>query len=69
MNKPLIYEPMTAFTDLLIFGLGLYYARELYGIYSTKLYDVQFYFMLGFFIHGAGRIIWRIISRYRPSFY
>jgi len=68
MNKPLIYEPMTAFTDLLIFGLGLYYARELYGIYSTKLYDVQFYFMLVFLFMGLAGLFGALSHGIGPYF-
>ncbi|MDP6230331.1 MAG: hypothetical protein QF842_06400 [Candidatus Marinimicrobia bacterium] len=57
MNKPLIYEPMTAFTDLLIFGLGLYFARELYGIYATKLMSVHLHFMLVFFFMSLAGLL------------
>ena len=57
MNKPLIYEPMTAFTDLLIFGLGLYFARELYGIYVTKLMSVHLHFMMVFFFMGLAGLL------------
>ena len=57
MNKPLIYEPMTAFTDLLIFGLGLYFARELYGIYVTKLMSVHLHFMLVFFFMSLAGLL------------
>jgi len=57
VNKPLIYEPMTAFTDLLIFGLGLYFARELYGIYATKLMSVHLHFMLVFFFMSLAGLL------------
>ena len=57
MNKPLIYEPMTAFTDLLIFGLGLYFARELYGIYVTKLMSFHLHFMMVFFFMGLAGLL------------
>jgi len=57
VNKPLIYEPMTAFTDLLIFGLGLYFARELYGIYVTKLMSVHLHFMMVFFFMGLAGLL------------
>ena len=57
MNKPLIYEPMTAFTDLLIFGLGLYFARELYGIYATKLMSLHLHFMMVFFFMGLAGLL------------
>ncbi len=57
MNKPLIYEPMTAFTDLLIFGLGLYFARELYGIYVTKLKSLHLHFMMVFFFMGLAGLL------------
>ena len=57
MNKPLIYEPMTAFTDLLIFSLGLYFARELYGIYVTKLMSVHLHFMMVFFFMGLAGLL------------
>ncbi|MDP7094878.1 MAG: hypothetical protein QGG86_01665 [Candidatus Marinimicrobia bacterium] len=57
MNKPLIYEPMTAFTDLLIFGLGLYFARELYGIYVTKLMSLHLHFMMVFFFMGLAGLL------------
>ncbi len=52
MNKPLIFEPMTAFTDLLIFGLGVYYTKEVYGIYTERLMDVHFYFSWVFLFMG-----------------
>jgi len=57
VNKPLIYEPMTAFTDLLIFGLGLYFARELYGIYVTKLMSLHLHFMMVFFFMGLAGLL------------
>ncbi len=57
MNKPLIYEPMTAFTDLLIFSLGLYFARELYGIYVTKLMSLHLHFMMVFFFMGLAGLL------------
>ena len=57
MNKPLIYEPMIAFTDLLIFGLGLYFARELYGIYVTKLMSLHLHFMMVFFFMGLAGLL------------
>jgi len=57
VNKPLIYEPMTAFTDLLIFSLGLYFARELYGIYVTKLMSVHLHFMMVFFFMGLAGLL------------
>ena len=48
---------MTAFTDLLIFGLGLYFARELYGIYVTKLMSVHLHFMMVFFFMGLAGLL------------
>ncbi|MAD51165.1 MAG: hypothetical protein CMF79_01140 [Candidatus Marinimicrobia bacterium] len=48
---------MTAFTDLLIFGLGLYFARELYGIYATKLMSVHLHFMLVFFFMSLAGLL------------
>jgi len=57
VNKPLIYEPMTAFTDLLIFSLGLYFARELYGIYVTKLMSLHLHFMMVFFFMGLAGLL------------
>lgn len=57
MNKPLIYEPMTAFTDLLIFGLGLYCAWGLYGIYVTKFMSVHLHFVLVFFFMGLAGLL------------
>lgn len=68
MNKPLIYEPMTAFTDLLIFVLGLYYARELYGFYTTKLYDVHLYFMMVFFFMGLAGLFGALSHGIGPHF-
>ena len=57
VNKPLIYEPMTAFTDVLIFALGLYFARELYSIYVTKLMSVHVHFMMVFFFMGLAGLL------------
>ncbi|MFQ6677088.1 MAG: hypothetical protein ACE5D0_02105 [Fidelibacterota bacterium] len=68
MNKPLIYEPMTAFTDLLIFALGLYFARELYGIYTTKMYDVHLYFMLVFLFMGFAGLFGALSHGIGPHF-
>ena len=48
---------MTAFTDLLIFGLGLYFARELYGIYVTKLMSLHLHFMMVFFFMGLAGLL------------
>jgi len=48
---------MTAFTDLLIFSLGLYFARELYGIYVTKLMSVHLHFMMVFFFMGLAGLL------------
>lgn len=48
---------MTAFTDLLIFGLGLYFARELYGIYVTKLMSVHLHFVMVFFFMGLAGLL------------
>lgn len=68
MNKPLIYEPMTAFTDLLIFAMGLYFAWELYGVYTTKLYTVHFYFMLVFFFMGSAGLFGALSHGIGPHF-
>ncbi len=48
---------MTAFTDLLIFGLGLYFARELYGIYVTELMSVHLHFVMVFFFMGLAGLL------------
>lgn len=48
---------MTAFTDLLIFSLGLYFARELYGIYVTKLMSLHLHFMMVFFFMGLAGLL------------
>lgn len=68
MNKPLIYEPMTAFTDLLIFALGLYFARKLYGIYTAKLYDVHLYFIMVFFFMGLAGLFGALSHGIDPHF-
>ncbi len=68
MNKPLIFEPMTAFTDLLIFGLGLYFARELYSIYATKLMSVHLHFMLVFFFMGLAGLFGALTHGIGPHF-
>lgn len=48
---------MTVFTDLLIFGLGLYLAREVYGVHITKLMDVHLQFTLVFFFMGLAGLL------------
>lgn len=68
MNKPFIYEPMTAFTDLLIFALGLYFAKELYGFYTAKLYDVHLYFMMVFFFMGLAGLFGTLSHGIGPHF-
>jgi len=68
MNKVFIYEPMTSFTDLLIFALGLYYTRELYGIYAAKLNDVHLYFMMVFFFMGVAGLFGALFHGIGPHF-
>lgn len=68
MNKLFIYEPVTTFTDLLILALGLYYTRELYGMYAAKLNDVHLYFMMVFFFMGLAGLFGALSHGISPHF-
>jgi len=68
VNKPLIYEPMTAFTDVLIFGLGLYFAREVYFAHVSKLLDVHLHFALVFLFMGLAGLFGALTHGIGPHF-
>ncbi|MFQ6612865.1 MAG: hypothetical protein ACE5D2_07155 [Fidelibacterota bacterium] len=65
MLKPIIYEPMTVFTDLLIMVCGIWFALELREYYQVRLMNVHWHFsnamwfvalagLLGAVYHGLG---------------
>lgn len=68
VNKSLIYEPMTAFTDLLIFGLGLYFAREIFFAHVSKLMDVHLHFALVFLFMGLAGLFGALTHGIGPHF-
>jgi hypothetical protein len=68
MQKPLIYEPMTAITDLLLALLALYCARELNAWYDTRLMNTHWHWTRGFVMLAIGAILGAISHGVGPYF-
>ncbi len=68
MAKQLIYEPMTAFTDLLITLLGSYFAWKLFLLYGQSTAGVHLYWGLAFVMVSIGALLGAVSHGVGPHF-
>ncbi len=57
MAKPLIFEPMTVITDLVLAGMTAYFAWELSAWYWERLMNVHWHFTRLFIMISAGALL------------
>ncbi|MBC8216105.1 MAG: hypothetical protein H8E64_06300 [Candidatus Marinimicrobia bacterium] len=67
-KRQLIYEPMTAFTDLIITVLGLMFAKGLYEHFSVTALNVHLYWGFAFFMLATGAFFGAVSHGFGPYF-
>lgn len=68
MNRIIIYEPMTALTDLFIALLGVYFARELHEWYGVRFMNTHWHWSYGFVLLALGGLLGAISHGFGPHF-
>lgn len=68
MKKQFIYEPMTAFTDLLITAMGIYFCRELFTHFGETAAEFHRYWGWAFFMAGFGAFLGAVSHGIGPHF-
>ncbi len=68
MKKQLIYEPMTAITDLIIAGLGIYFAKELFELYGQLGFEVHWHWAFAFLMVAVGAFLGAVSHGIGPHF-
>lgn len=68
MSKPLIYEPTTAITDLMIAALAVYIARELHAWHSVRLMNIHWHWGLAFYALAIGAFLGAVSHGIGPHF-
>ncbi|MDP7071632.1 MAG: hypothetical protein QF430_01975 [Candidatus Marinimicrobia bacterium] len=68
MSKTLIYEPMTAVTDLMIAALALYIARELHAWHTIRLMNIHWHWGWAFYSLAVGAFMGAVSHGIGPHF-
>jgi len=65
VNK--VHEPTTTLTDLIIFGLGLYFACGIYAHYTMYSTSIHFYFACTFLFMGLAGLFGALTHGFGPD--
>lgn len=68
MTKPILYEPTTAITDLMIAVLAVYIARELHGWHSIRLMNIHWHWGWAFWSLGFSALMGAAAHGLGPHF-
>ncbi len=68
MTKPLIYEPMTAVTDLMIAAFAIYIARELHAWHGIRFMNIHWHWGWAFYMMGIGAFMGAVSHGIGPHF-
>ena len=56
-SKSLFYEPMTAFTDLILFFLAVYFALDFHTLYLDQQMNTHWHWTFAFWMIGIGALL------------
>ncbi len=68
MKKTFIYEPMTAFTDLILFLLAGYFAKEIHTLFTDQLMNTHWHWTIAFWMIGIGALLGAVSHGFGPHF-
>ena len=68
MKKTFIYEPMTAFTDLILFLLAGYFAKEIHTLFTVQLLNTHWHWTIAFWMIGIGALLGAVSHGFGPHF-
>ena len=68
MIKVLIHEPMTVFTDLIIFLLAGYFAKEIHTLFTVHLMNTHWHWTFAFWMIGIGAFLGAVSHGFGPHF-
>jgi len=67
-SKSLFYEPMTAFTDLILFFLAVYFALDFHTLYLDQQMNTHWHWTFAFWMIGIGALLGAISHGIGPHF-
>ena len=68
MINALIHEPMTAFTDLILFLLAGYFAMEIHTLFTVQIMNTHWHWTFAFWMIGIGALLGAVSHGFGPHF-
>jgi hypothetical protein len=66
--KPIIYEPTTFITDLILAGMGVYFANRLADVYWQTFHPFHYNLTIGLYMFALGAFLGGISHGFGPHF-